>query len=265
MDYFYNSSLKNLTIAMMSLFNNINVKKYDDNGIESKNIKVPIKFGPQSKYYQKRTQDAAGQRYYIQLPVLSIVPNGFSFNPARSVSSKEQRSLLNPEQYENPEDFLVDMMPSPWDVNFSVGIRTESFQDFSQIIEQIIPFFAPSVYLRVKEFNTINLERDIKVTLNSLTPEFTESMESEDRREVNGTLDFTAEAFFYGPITSAAIIKKITTQYGFNPNHNVVDTYTTSALPISAAELITTSGTVTTGTFENPPADEYGYVNRSED
>ena len=147
MDYFYNSSLKNLTIAMMSLFNNINVKHYDDNGAETKTVKVPIKFGPQSKYYQRRTEDASGQRYYVQLPVLSIVPNGFSFNANRSLSSKEPRALLNPEQYENPADFLVDMMPSPWDVNFTVGIRTESFQDFSQIIEQIIPFFAPSVYL----------------------------------------------------------------------------------------------------------------------
>ncbi len=265
MEYFYNSSLKNLTIAMMTLFNNIEIKHYDDDGSVVKTIKVPIKFGPQSKYYQTRTQDAAGQRYYIQLPALAIVPNGFTFNNDRSVSSKEQRTLLNPDQYENPEDFLVDMMPSPWDVNFSVYIRTESFQDFSQIIEQIIPFFAPSVYLRVKEFNTVNLERDIKVTLNGLTPEFTESMESDERREVNGTLDFTAEAFFYGPITSGAIIEKVITKYGFNPNHNVVDTYVTSALPISAAQLVTTSGTVTSGTFEKPPVDEFGYINRMED
>jgi hypothetical protein len=265
MDYFYNSSLKNLTIAMMSLFNDINVKRYGDDGIETKTIRVPIKFGPQSKYYQSRTEDASGQRYYIQLPALSIVPNGFAFNSGRSTSSKEPRALLNPEQYENPDEFLVDMMPSPWDVNFSVGIRTESFQDFSQIIEQIIPFFAPSVYLRVKEFNTVNLERDIKVTLNGLSPEFTDSLEQDERREVNGTLDFTAEAFFYGPITSAAIIEKITTQYGLNPNHNVIDTYMTSALPISAAQLITTSGTVTSGIIEKPPVDEYGYVNRMED
>lgn len=264
MDYFYNSSLKNLTIAMMSLFNNINVKHYDDNGAETKTVKVPIKFGPQSKYYQRRTEDASGQRYYVQLPALSIIPNGFSFNANRSLSSKEPRALLNPEQYENPSDFLVDMMPSPWDVTFTVGIRTESFQDFSQIVEQIIPFFAPSVYLSVKEFNTINLERDIKVTLNGLSPEFTESMESDERREINGTLEFTAEAFFYGPITSASVIKKINTQYGFNENHNVIDTYMTSAIPTSAAELITTSATVTTGTFEKQPVDEYGYVNRME-
>ena len=89
-------------------------------------------------------------------------------------------------------------------------------------------------------------------------------MESDERREINGTLEFTAEAFFYGPITSASVIQKINTQYGFNENHNVIDTYMTSAIPTSAAELITTSATVTTGTFEKQPVDEYGYVNRME-
>jgi hypothetical protein len=265
MNYFYNHTFKNITVALMSLFDQIEVKRYDDNGDVAKTIPVPIKFGPQSKYYQRRVEDESGQRYYIQLPQIAIVPTGFTYDSNRSVSSKEERTLIDPDNYEDPNDFLVDMMPAPWDVTFSLYIRTEEFQDFLQIIEQIIPFFQPSVYLQVKEFNTINLERDIQVTLNSMTPEFTESFESDERREVNGTLDLTAKAWFYGPLTDAKVIRKVKSKYGFNPNHNMVESYITDSMPISATSAVVTSATVTTGTIDTTVVPDQGYVNLMED
>ena len=159
------------------------------------------------------------------------------------------------------------MMPAPWDVTFSVYIRTEEFQDFLQIVEQIIPFFQPSIYLRVKEFNTINLERDIKVTLNSMTPELADSFEEDERREVNGTMDLTAQAWFYGPLTSAKIIKSVKSTYGFNPGHNTIDLFQTNSMATSAAEAIVTSATVTTGIIDTSVIDltDRGYVHFQED
>ena len=262
MQYFYNHTFKNITVALMSLFNKIEIRRYDDNGNVAKTIPVPIKFGPQSKYYQRRKEDESSQRYYIQVPQISIVPTGFQYNEGRSISSKEERTLIDPDKYDDPTDFLVDMMPAPWDLNFTLNIRTEEFQDFLQIVEQIIPFFQPSIYLQVKEFNTINLERDIKVTLNGMSPEFSDSFEENERREVNGTLDLTVEAWFYGPLTDGKVIRKIHSNYGYNPYHNMVEFYGTSAINTSSFGNIDLDPTVSTsGTIDKPGFEDYNYVN----
>ena len=271
MNHFYNGTVRNLVVAMSTLFNSIEIKRYDDTGAVAKSISVPLKFGPLSKYYMRRMEDGSLKRYYMQVPTMALTIGGFSYAQDRTVSSKETRALIDPANYDNPEAFLSDLMPTPWDINFTLGIRTESFTDFLQIIEQIVPFFNPSVYLSVKEFNTINLERNIRVNLNSLSPEFSEDVEEDGVRTINGSLDFTAFAWFYRPLSDANMIRKITTKYGFDPRNNMFEYYGTSGLTIAETSAIETSGTVITGTWDpsfeqmtsaTSATNQFGYVNR---
>ena len=256
MTHFYNHTTRNLLVAFMTLFNKIQVKRYDDAGIAIKTIDVPIKFGPLSKYYMRRLEDGSLKRYYIQYPTMAITINGFNYSTERAVSTKQTRLIKNPDV---ADAWLNDLMPSPWDVEFTLHIKTESFTDFTQIVEQIIPFFNPSVNLRVKEFNTINLERDIRVTLGGLNPEFTEEVEEESKRYISGSMTFTADAWFYKPIADADIIKTIYSKYGFDPRHNMFEYYNTSAMSLTEVATYPTSGTVTTGTIAD--IDDTGYVN----
>lgn len=284
MQYFFNHSLRNLIIAMQTLFNGIEIKRYNDAGEVVKTISVPLKFGPMHKYYMRRMEDNSMQRYYQQLPAMALTVGGFSYAADRARSSKERRYLLNPDEYTTPDSFLSDIHPSPWDVTFTLSIRTESFMDWMQIVEQIIPFFNPSVYLQVKEFNTVNLERDIRVTLNSMEPDFLEEQEEENVRYINGSMTFTADAWFYRPLTDAKVIQKIISTYGYDPTANlfeysqttsalpssatVLERYITSAAPLSATSAITPTGTVTTGMvdakyagFNTSGTVDYGYIN----
>ena len=223
--YFYNRTLRNIVAAMQTLFNNITVKRYDDKGNVSKEWKVPCKFGPLHKFYMRRMEDGSYKRYYIQLPAMAIAVTSLAFDQDRSMSQKERRYLLAEKDNSEYalENFMSDMPPAPWNVGFKLEIRTESFEDWCQIVEQIIPWFQPSVYLRVKEFNMVNMERDIQVTLDGLSPEFMEEQGNEDVRSINGSLDFTAKALFYKPITDAAIIKKIKATYGIEPFNDMFD------------------------------------------
>jgi hypothetical protein len=242
----------------MTLFNKIEVRRYDDNGTVSKSLEVPIKFGPLSKYYMRRTEDGEMKRYYVQLPAMAVTINGFNYSQERAVSTKQTRLLRDPN---DAESFLSDIMPAPWDVEFTLHIRSESFMDFTQIVEQIIPFFNPSVHLRVKEFNSVNIERDIRVTLNGFNNEFSEETEEEGKRFINGQLTFTADAWFYKPISDAKVIDKIYTKYGFDPRHNMFDYFNTSGVNISATSAIETTGSTTTGDL--PEYDDKGYINLS--
>lgn len=264
--YFYNHTVKNMIVAMMSMFTDIKVRRLDDNGVMIKELDVPIKFGPQSKYYMRRLEDGSTKRYYAQVPSMSIKTGGFTYNAERAVSSREKRHIIDPDEYDNPESFLTDLMPSPWDIEFTLSIKTESFQDFLQIVEQIIPFFNPSVYLRIKEFNTVNLERDIRVTLNSFSPEFTEEMDEETRRFISGELSFTADAWFYKPITDSKIIKKIKSKYGVLET-NLSEDFQTVAVNTSAMDNYETSGYTTSGDIvsNNVSTSSYKYINEIDD
>lgn len=243
--YYFNHSIRNLLVAFISAFNSIHVKRYDDNGEISKDILVPIKFGPMSKYYQRRTEDGSMKRYYVQLPTMAVTLNGFSFSNERSASSRVRRYLPKPEfDYTNPDKVLTDMMPSPWDVTFTLHIKTESFMDFTQIVEQIAPWFNPSCYLQVKEFNTKNLNRNVRVTLEGLDTEFTEPVEEEGKRYVNGTMTFKADYWFYKPLGEAGVIEKIRMHYGYEPDYNLGEDYETDGVlwsSVSATEMSATS------------------------
>ena len=241
MRYFYSSSIRRLLVAFMTTFSDIHVRRYDDSGLKTeghyKDILVPIKFGPMSKYFQRRTEDASGQRYYGQLPTMAVTFSAFSYDADRSTSSKVRRHLLDPRQYRSPVNFLTDMMPTPWNIDFTLDIKTESFQDFCQIVEQIVPWFNPSVYIRVKEFETVNLERDIQVTLNGLNTEITEEIEEDGKRYVSGSLAFTAAAWMYKPIALADnMIKVIHTHYGYDPDFNIGENFTTNGMTLEEAE-----------------------------
>ncbi len=278
MRYFYSSSIRRFLIAFMTLFGDIYVRRYDDSGIKTpdhyREIKVPFKFGPMSKYFQRRTEDATGQRYYVQLPTMAITLTSFRFNAARSRSSKRRRYLLPPDQYASPETLLTDMAPSPWDIGFKVDVKTESFQDFLQIAEQILPWFNPSITVHVKEFESVNLDRNIKVTLDGMSPDFTEVIEEDGKRYVSGSFDFTAEAWLYKPLrTSGNIIKVIHTHYGFDPDFNVDgENFVSKGMTLAEIEDIEIEGTMSRGALPdktNPlisaeEAEPLGYVNKME-
>lgn len=266
--YFFNHSIRNLIVAFCEAFKDVHVKRYDDEGNVSKDILVPIKFGPFAKTFMRRTEDGSMQRYYTQLPTMSVTLQGFSFSAERSRSSMVRRYLPKPDfDFCNPDKVLTDMMPSPWDVNFTLHIKTESFVDFTQIVEQIAPWFNPSCYLQVKEFNTINLNRNVRITLNGLNTEFTEPVEEEGKRYVNGTMEFTADYQFYKPLSDSSVIEKIRMHYGYEPDYNLGEDYETDGelwKSISATNVSGTSskGELDGGYISNPLIidEELGYM-----
>ena len=243
MDYFYSSSIRRLLVAFMTTFSNVRVRRYDDTHEKTpdhyREIVVPIKFGNFQKEFARRTEDESGQRYYIQCPCMAVTFSSFSYSESRSVSSKRRRYFVRPEDMDKtpPEDLLTDMMPTPWDITFALSIHTDSFQDFCQIVEQIAPWFNPSIYLEVKEFDTINLKRDIRVTLEGLDTDITEPIAENEKRYVNGTMTFKADAWMYKPLSDSGLITKIHSHYGFDPYFNLPgENFYTEGMELKDAE-----------------------------
>ena len=219
--YFYPETLKNVTDALLERFTHLQVNRYNKARTTIvKTIDVPIAFAPVEKTQQDRLEnysaepESTGQRYYLQVPRLALVFNGFAYAPDRATAVNEYRYFQGQDS-QHLNAVFKDIQPSPWNFTYTLFIRTDSISDFSQIIENVLPYFNPKLYLRVKEFSFLNIERDLAVILNDATPDFTDELDKSNMRQINGNVTFSVEGWMYKPVDAAKLVKVIRTRYFF--------------------------------------------------
>ena len=86
---------------------------------------------------------------------------------------------------------------------------TKNSDDGIQIVEQILPYFQPEYTVSIKEVPEMDTIRDVPVVLNSISYEDTYAGDFTERRAIIYTLNFTAKAYVYGPVTTAKPITKV--------------------------------------------------------
>jgi len=240
--YYYPKTTWNITVALLDMFNDFTIYRYDTSGNVVKSIEVPISFGPMEKAYQFRKEQESGHKYFVKLPRIALVMNGLTFAADRARSIEETRNWLG--EYVNiagvgDNTLFEDFQPTPWDYHFTLNIKTEYMEDFSQLMELILPYFAPKNMLRVKEFSFLNIERDLPVTMAGVSTEFTDDLDETQTREINGTIELVVEGWMYKPVTAAKIVKVIKSQYFIGQNNIFTIGYdtsgfnSTSAIPVS--------------------------------
>ncbi len=232
-EYYWPETLRQVQIAFADFFDDIYIKKYDKAGVELDTIKVPLKFGPRDKYYDIRKESEFGKKYYMKYPNMAFILTDISYASERAESVNTYRHFYNESAgLSTLSEYFKDVSPVPYDYSFALSIRAENMKNFSQIIEQILPHFSPDTTLRVKEFSFLNIERDLPLVMNgNVGLDFIVQQEEDNRREVNGSINFTVKGYSYkGPIESSKIIKIIESEY-------FIDSISTSATPTSATSV----------------------------
>ena len=275
--YYYPRTIEGVVVALMDLFNDISVYKYDSSGVAIEEYPVPFTWGPAQKASQDRTEnhyfdttatDLSGytqveevnQVYYLSLPRIALTLTSIVYNPDRAYGVNEWRYWLKETLQLSAADLdrvFADYQPTPYDLNFNLAVMTNSTDYFSQIMENVLPYFNPKLYLRVKEFSFLNVDRDLPVSLGGIPLDFSQDQGETDQRQVNASLDLTVEAFLYRPWTYSKIIKVINSKYYINSV--IVTTSATSAFTSGSilTESFSTSGYMTSGgtylSGANPP------------
>ena len=219
--FYYAGILKGITAALLERFSHMEVHRFNkEQPAVVKTIEVPIAFAPVEKTQQDRLEDytvepqSTGQRYYLQVPRLALNFNGLTYAPDRATSVNEGRYFTDTSTEGRAINAVFeDSQPTPYNYQYTISIRTDSLSDFSQIIENIIPYFNPKLYLRVKEFSFLNIERDLSVILNDVSPDFTDELDKQSMRQINGTITFTIEGWMYKPVSSGKLVKVIKTRF----------------------------------------------------
>jgi len=136
-----------------------------------------------------------------------------------SISYDAERKLPKMNNYYRYTDSTTNknkfLAPVPYLISFQLNVYSKTQDDALQIVEQIIPYFAPQYSITVKPFTEFtDIKHDIPITLQSVT--FSDDFEGsqETRRTIIYTLDFQMNTFFYGPVYNQGFIREAITDIG---------------------------------------------------
>ena len=192
-EHFYHKQIRNTVIAFGTIFNNINIKRLDSSGNPLQNIRVPLSYSPKEKFIARLEQQADltgdDSSVAITLPRMAFDITGYAYDASRKLNT----------QYS----------PVPYDVSFQLNVFTATSDDGLQIIEQILPYFQPDYTVTIIESTTMDTTRDIPFILESVNYDDSYTGSLTTLRRITYTLSFTAKIYLYGPISTSAVIKKV--------------------------------------------------------
>ena len=209
--YFYNESMRRMTIGFGQIFNNIQIKRKDDTGKVIQTIRVPLAYGPKEKFLVRLDQQSSlsNREFAITLPRMGFEISSISYDPTRKLTRIQKFKQVKSAADGKVLDF--NYTPVPYNISYNLYSFTASAEAGLQIIEQILPFFQPDFTVTINAIPSLNIKRDIPIILNSVNYEDTYSGDFTTRRAVIYTLNFTAKTYLFGPSTSQKVIKTVQT------------------------------------------------------
>lgn len=203
--HYYHRVVRKMVIIFGNMFNNLKLVRYTQDGAtEIERINVPISYSSKEKFYRRITEDPnITQQVNVVLPRMAFHMAGLSYDPLRKISSMI-------DNYGESNSKLKRVKPVPYNFDFNLHIFVRNTEDGTQIIEQILPYFAPDYTVTADFFNMDNLEFDIPIVFNSIN--YTDDYEGdvESTRVLNWDLNFTMKGYLFGPISEIKQIKKVT-------------------------------------------------------
>jgi len=207
--YFYNESLRKCIIAFGSLFNDIYITRKNASGTDSQSMKVPLAYGPKQKFMVRLDADPnLDQKVAITLPRIGFEIAGFDYDPSRKLNRIIKRKKVSNTSDKALKQMSTQYSPVPYNLNFELFVMTKNSDDGIQIVEQILPFFQPEYTVTINEVPEMAIVRDVPIVLNNIGYEDTYTGSFTERRAIIYTLNFTAKAYVYGPVSTSKPITK---------------------------------------------------------
>ena len=210
-NYFYNESLRRMTVAFGQIFNNIQIKRKNSAGSVVQSIRVPLAYGPKEKFLVRLDQQPSldNREFAITLPRMGFEISGISYDASRKLNRIQKFKKVKSSVDGKILDY--NYMPVPYNISFNLFSFTATAEGGLQIIEQILPFFQPDYTVTINAIPNMNIKRDIPIVLNSVNYEDSYSDDFTKRRAVIYTLGFTAKTYLFGPASTQKVIKETQT------------------------------------------------------
>lgn len=227
---FYFKTIRKVNAAFASLFNNIILVRYNNDGSENQRIVVPIVYGDKEKYVKRLEGDPdLYKKIQVQLPIMSYELNGFSYDSARKLNTTTRNFAPSGSN----ETAFSQYNPVPYDFNFALTIYTRNVEDGNQILEQILPYFTKDYSLKLNLVPEMGIVKTVPIVLDSVQQFIdADGPFNSEVRTVMWTLQFTVKAFIFGAIKEVPII----TQNANNNGGVIINLRTDSGTGLSSTD-----------------------------
>lgn len=216
--HFYHGIIKKAVVAFGSLFNDIDIVRSDEQGTQIRKFKVPLSYIPKKEFYRllvekskvDREDDNSPAGVGSFLPRMSFVVRNIDYDPSRKTNT------LNKMYAQLPSGGVLSTYPRvPYKIHFELGIYTKKWEDGLQILEQILPYFGPSVTLSYRPLNNYaNVIDNMIVNLEDVAPEFKDEGAFDDNLGIYiWTLTFSSSIYLYGLGSTVGLIRTVETTF----------------------------------------------------
>jgi hypothetical protein len=209
--WFYHKRVRTAVSVFGSMFNNLYVLRQNSAGETISQVKVPLSYAPKRNFISRLEEMSKGEeperRVAIKLPRMSFEITNMQYDATRQLPKTNNISTVVSDSVTSRRQLYTS---TPYTISFQLNIYAKSQDDALQIVEQILPYFAPQYTLTIKPFSDIDsLTEDVPITLSGVT--FQDDFEGavEQRRTIIYTLDFEMKIALYGPDSNKSIIRDV--------------------------------------------------------
>jgi hypothetical protein len=204
--HFYHRITRKMVVAFGTLFNNIQLVRYNKAGTtEIERINVPLQYAQKEKFYTRITQDPnLSKEIQMTLPRMSFELVSITYDPLR------KRNLFSETYSAESSTSIKSSRTTPYNFDFVLSIYVRNTEDGTQIVEQILPYFNPDYTLTLDLVGLSDQKVDVPFILNNISYQVDDVGGPDPIRTIIWTLSFTAKGYMYGPVQSREVIRKVT-------------------------------------------------------
>lgn len=259
MQFFADSHVTRKAItAFMDFFSDVSIAKYkyDGTGIPQfhKLIRVPIQFATTEKWLQVLKSGYSRKGFDPDLlsqnpveiewalPRMSVQLTGITYDTQRKVPKALKISDYDA-SYSTAERKNV-FAPVPYNLEIDLTAITKNVNELFQIIEQIIPFFTPSLSLDIKVFDD-KVSESVPIVLSSTSVDLPEETSEMDERIFTATFSFVMKTNYYLPKRIDKLVTNVTDNLFDDAGLQKFESYAqTAVLPAAVGDYPDRTNTV---------------------
>ena len=233
-EYFYYAIIRKTVAMFGDMFNEITIARKTSGGNLTAQRRVPLAYAPRQDFLERLNErpDLDDDKVAITLPRMSFEISGSILYDSQRQLPPNSDCLAT-----DSEGNVVQVYrPVPYRLPLSLYIYSKNQDEALQIIEQILPYFAPSIKRQYKWKDGEDWTDEVKFVLNSVSVEDDYQTNFQSNRKIIYTLEFDAYINIFKRVNSAAETIKTTIVNFTNSSDEKTTTIKQEVNPSSADE-----------------------------
>lgn len=215
--HFNHEICRKLTAGFGTMFNDIEFVETNNSNQELSRKRVPLNYIEKPKLKALVEQGSRADKQndddgpspvastQMTMPRMAFRLSNMTYDPQRKTNTFLTRSKTLDES-----NVVRTYNKIPYDFEFELDVFGEKPSHVYQILEQILPFFTPTLTLTINMIDNLWTKEDIKISIASTSKTFPEERTFTPDLEIyEANLVFNAKGYLYGPETNSGLIRSV--------------------------------------------------------